>query len=177
MGFLDRLFGTNKPADPPAPEPFTRGGPKVTGEAAHAVSTGRLTSRLPGGSVVVDLRKASMDDLLSTAAFSVTDAELRALSPAGIVCWMLPAAAIDAWNAKDNFVEVTTAWMDGGGCVGQTCTVICGTPTTHTAAWVHVLRSMGHQVFEGAAEGAAPILEVSLSTGQMTAGISAKAVP
>ncbi len=175
MGLFDRLFGTPKPPAPP-PEPLTNGGPRVSAEAAHAVPTGKLTSRLPGGSVVVDLRKASMEELLSTAAFKATDSELRALAPSGIVCWMLPATAIDAWNAKDNFVEVSTAWMDGGGCVGQTCTVICGTPTTNTAAWVHVLRSMGHELFEGPADGAAPILEVTLSTGQMTAGISAKAV-
>jgi hypothetical protein len=175
MGLFDWLLGTGKKASD-LPPVVLHQGPKVNGEDKDAVATGALTRRLPGGSVVVDLRKATMDELVSTAAFKTTKAELAKLDPTGIVCWMLPGAAIDAWNAKGNFVEVITAWSDGGGCKGQTCTMICGT-AGHTAAFAFALRSMGHQLFVGEVADPAPILEVALSGGKMIAGISAKELP
>lgn len=144
---------------PPLPasilEPFD---PKVSRDNDSTI-TGALTRRLPGGSVVVDLRRAPIEELVSLSAFNSIKQEIEELAPTTLVCWMVPGAAIDAWNQKGNLPEVIQTWIESGGCVGKSTTVICG-PASDVSGLTAVLQLMGHELFQTDIDAPAPILEV-----------------
>jgi hypothetical protein len=165
MGMFDWVFGT-----PQAPQPHQ--GPQVV--PLVMAQTERLCARTVNGTVIIDLRKARPDELETGAVFANTvRPELSRLgTPIALRVWMIPGAALDAWHASAKFVEIVTAFTDVG-CQGSPDVSVFAGPHGEVPAIVHLLGSMGHQIFEVAADAEPPVLEVRLGTGQIIAGINA----
>ncbi len=160
MGFFDWLFKPSAESGPSALE-------------LKPAKQARLSSRTSHGTLIVDLRKATEQELAAGGAFALVKQEVAWLgSPSGMRLWMLPGATLDLWNRSEALAEIFHRFGDVGCHGSPDVTVLCGKHGDAPAV-LQLLQSLGHQVFEVAADAAPPVVEVKLSSGKVVAVVNA----
>ncbi|MFO0749288.1 MAG: hypothetical protein U1F43_27030 [Myxococcota bacterium] len=159
----------------PAP-PTLLAGPRVLSHGHEATFVSELVATLPGGTRIVDLRRAAVDEVGAPAIIDRVARELEAAGPPGqLVAWLVPGSALSSWSAAlvefiDRIARLSILRTQGGDLVAQAF-VVAG-PAVPAPGLSELLRQCGMQLFAVGADDPAPVVEIGLGTGRVTAGVT-----
>jgi hypothetical protein len=147
---------------------------EVGASAAGAVVPRQLATRSEHGTIIIDLRASSAEDVASGAALEAVRAALAAIQPPSqIVVWMIPIAAFVRREDMTTFFEamrrIGTIYTEHGA-PAFAAGVLAGTGPG-LDAFAYLLNSAGMKVFAVGADDPPPLIEARTTTGQLIRGL------